>query len=149
MICRKSLRCRSRSSPIVSPPSSFPGLPLICIARADGMNPIVGPLSYKRDEQSFQKPFSEKTAELIDGEVRKMITNAHRRTTELLTEKKAEVEKVAQLLLAKEVLSRFVSLLFHRDVLLMNSGHKQRRHDCTTRTETVRDGRSLRRRNAR
>lgn len=72
------------------------------------MNAVVGPLSYKRDEQSFQKPFSEKTAELIDGEVRKMITNAHRRTTELLTEKKAEVEKVAQLLLAKEVLSRFV-----------------------------------------
>ena len=85
------------------------------------MNPVVGPLSYKRDEQSFTKPFSEKTAELIDGEVRKMITNAHRRTTELLTEKKAEVEKVAQLLLAKEVLSRFVlyflfiSLPWHSD----------------------------------
>lgn len=76
---------------------------------ADGMNAAVGPLSYRRDDQSFQKPFSEKTAELIDAEVRKMVQNAHRRTTELLTEKKAEVEKVAQLLLAKEVLSRFVS----------------------------------------
>ncbi|KAM0748973.1 ATP-dependent metallopeptidase Hfl [Meredithblackwellia eburnea MCA 4105] len=71
-----------------------------------GMNTTIGPLSYRQDQESFQKPFSEKTAELLDNEVRKMVQEAHVRTTKLLTEKKDEVEKVAQLLLAKEVLSR-------------------------------------------
>jgi ATP-dependent Zn protease len=72
------------------------------------MNSTVGPLSYRQDQDGFQKPFSEKTAELLDAEVRKMVNLAHTRTTDLLTEKKEEVEKVAQLLLAREVLSRCV-----------------------------------------
>ncbi|GAA6018635.1 hypothetical protein JCM11491_006174 [Sporobolomyces phaffii] len=71
-----------------------------------GMNSVVGPLSYRQDQESFQKPFSEKTAQLIDDEVRKMVFEAHKRTTQLLTEKKQQVEQVAQLLLEKEVLSR-------------------------------------------
>lgn len=74
------------------------------------MNSAIGPLSYRQDNDSFQKPFSEKTAELLDSEVRKMVNQAHDRTTKLLTEKREEVEKVAQLLLAKEVLSRLVIL---------------------------------------
>lgn len=73
------------------------------------MNSAIGPLSYRQDNDSFQKPFSEKTAELLDSEVRKMVNQAHDRTTKLLTEKREEVEKVAQLLLAKEVLSRLVA----------------------------------------
>ncbi|KAK4049636.1 AAA ATPase afg3 [Microbotryomycetes sp. JL221] len=71
-----------------------------------GMNSEVGPLSYRQDQESFQKPFSERTAELLDSEVRKMVNRAHERTTQLLTDKREEVEKVAQLLLAREVLSR-------------------------------------------
>lgn len=73
------------------------------------MNSAIGPLSYRQDNESFQKPFSEKTAELLDSEVRKMVNEAHIRTTNLLMDKREDVEKVAQLLLAKEVLSRFVS----------------------------------------
>ncbi|KAK4050408.1 AAA ATPase afg3 [Microbotryomycetes sp. JL201] len=71
-----------------------------------GMNSEVGPLSYRQDQESFQKPFSERTAELLDNEVRKMVNRAHERTTQLLTDKREQVEKVAQLLLAREVLSR-------------------------------------------
>lgn len=73
-----------------------------------GMNSAIGPLSYGRQDQneSFQKPFSERTAARIDDEVRSMAMEAHRRTTELLTEKKEQVEKVAKLLLEKEVISR-------------------------------------------
>lgn len=41
-----------------------------------GMNPVIGPVSYgnadKRD--GFTKPFSEKTGEMLDDQVRKMIT---------------------------------------------------------------------------
>ncbi|EPQ60581.1 ATP-dependent metallopeptidase Hfl [Gloeophyllum trabeum ATCC 11539] len=74
-----------------------------------GMNDIIGPVSYGGREgqrESWQKPFSEKTGEMLDNEVRKMITNCHRRTTELLTEHKEDVEKVAKLLLEKEVITR-------------------------------------------
>ncbi|KAJ2700731.1 AFG3-like protein 2, partial [Coemansia spiralis] len=54
----------------------------------------------------FQKPYSEATAEIIDVEVRRMINDAYATTLQLLTTKRAEVEKVAQRLLEKEVLGR-------------------------------------------
>jgi cell division protease FtsH len=41
---------------------------------------------------------------MIDEEVRKLIDNAYIRTKKLLTEKRAEVEKLAEALLDKEVL---------------------------------------------
>ena len=74
------------------------------------MNPAVGQLSYRQDQESFQKPFSEKTAQLIDDEVRSMVRRAHQRCHDLLTEKKEQVDKVARVLLDKEVLSRCVPL---------------------------------------
>lgn len=70
------------------------------------MNSAVGPLSYRQDQESFQKPFSEHTGRLIDDEVRKMVADAHRRTTELLTTHRDSIAKVAELLLEKEVLTR-------------------------------------------
>ncbi|KAI9493245.1 peptidase family M41-domain-containing protein [Zychaea mexicana] len=73
-----------------------------------GMNEKVGPMSFHdpQAEQQFQKPFSEETATLIDDEVRNLVNGAYDRTVNLLTERKEEVEKVAQLLLHKEVISR-------------------------------------------
>ncbi|ORX98636.1 ATP-dependent metallopeptidase Hfl [Basidiobolus meristosporus CBS 931.73] len=73
-----------------------------------GMNNVVGNISFHspNDEQQFQKPYSEETGRIIDNEARKMIGNAYDRTLKLLTEKKDAVEKVAQLLLEKEVLNR-------------------------------------------
>ena len=74
-----------------------------------GMNPDIGPISYgNRDQQGegFQKPFSEATAQSLDRAVHNMVKDAHRRTTELLTKHKADVVKVAELLLSKEVITR-------------------------------------------
>jgi AFG3 family protein len=74
-----------------------------------GMNPDIGPISYGgKDQQGegFQKPFSEATAQALDKAVHKMVTEAHTKTTELLRSKKEEVEKVAKLLLDKEVITR-------------------------------------------
>ncbi|KAJ3055212.1 AAA ATPase afg3 [Rhizophlyctis rosea] len=73
-----------------------------------GMNPRLGNISYGRGEgeSQFQKPYAEETGRLIDEEVRTIIANAYKRTVELLTEKKGEVEKVAKLLLEKEVIGR-------------------------------------------
>lgn len=74
-----------------------------------GMNDVIGPVSYGGDraaKESWTKPFSEKTAEMLDFEVRKMITNAYDRTRDLLTLHKEHVEKVAKRLLEKEVITR-------------------------------------------
>lgn len=76
------------------------------------MSKEFGPISFGRSggaggqQDSFTKPYSEKTGEHLDGTVRELINRAHRRTTEMMTEKKALVEKVAERLLETEVLSR-------------------------------------------
>ena len=73
-----------------------------------GMNDKIGNVSFydPSQENSFQKPFSEETGKIIDEEVRKMIGEAYQRTLQLLTERKAEVEKLAKALLDKEVLHK-------------------------------------------
>jgi len=71
-----------------------------------GMNDKLGNISYydPNQEQTFTKPYSEKTAEMIDNEVRKLIDAAYERTKALLTEKRSDVEILAKSLLEKEVL---------------------------------------------
>ncbi|OBZ84579.1 Mitochondrial respiratory chain complexes assembly protein rca1 [Choanephora cucurbitarum] len=73
-----------------------------------GMNEKVGPLSFSdpQNEHQFQKPFSEQTGTLIDAEVRSLVNEAYMRAAGLLREKKEAIEKVARLLLDKEVLTR-------------------------------------------
>jgi len=84
-----------------------------------GMNEVIGPVSYggaQGSKENWTKPFSEKTAETLDFEVRKMITDAHERTRQLLTKHRDDVEKVAKLLLQKEVITRedMISMLGKR-----------------------------------
>jgi len=71
-----------------------------------GMNDKVGNISYYDPQQdnTFTKPYSEDTAKLIDYEVRELIDSAYDRTKELLTDKKEQVEKLANALLEREVL---------------------------------------------
>ncbi|NML20365.1 ATP-dependent zinc metalloprotease FtsH [Pseudoflavitalea sp. G-6-1-2] len=71
-----------------------------------GMNDKVGNVSFydPAAENSFTKPYSEETSKLIDEEVRKLIDVGYVKTKHLLTEKRAEVEKLAEALLEKEVL---------------------------------------------
>jgi cell division protease FtsH len=73
-----------------------------------GMNDKIGNVSFydPSQENAFQKPFSEETGKIIDEEVRKMIDAAYHRTLALLQERKAEVEKLAQALLTREVLHK-------------------------------------------
>ena len=71
-----------------------------------GMNDKVGNVSFydPSAENSFTKPYSEETSKIIDEEVRKLIDVAYVKTKELLTEKRGQVEKLAESLLDKEVL---------------------------------------------
>ena len=74
-----------------------------------GMSAKLGPLNFGNPQdnaQSFTKPYSESTGTIIDEEVRRVISEAYDRTVKLLTEKKEDVRKVAEVLLEKEVINR-------------------------------------------
>lgn len=71
-----------------------------------GMSSKVGNLSFydPQQENAFTKPYSEETSRIIDEEVRRLIDEGYETTKKLIIEKKAEVEKLAEMLLEKEVL---------------------------------------------
>jgi AFG3 family protein len=71
-----------------------------------GMSEKVGNVSFNDQggEYNFNKPYSEKTAELIDSEVRDLISGIYQKTKDLLTEKREGLEALAVKLLEKEIL---------------------------------------------
>ena len=75
-----------------------------------GMSPEVGNISFYdssgQSEYSFAKPFSEKTAETIDREVKRMVEEAYAKAKELLVSHRAQLDELAAQLYDKEVLFR-------------------------------------------
>ena len=71
-----------------------------------GMNKNVGNVSFydPHNEYNFDKPYSDRTAEMIDIEVRNLTNEVYERTKKLLLEKQDGLEKLAQKLLEKEIL---------------------------------------------
>lgn len=72
-----------------------------------GMNDKLGNVSFydsKQTDYSFNKPYSEATAETIDEEVRSLISKVYERTKKLLNDKVEELEIVAKELLDKEII---------------------------------------------
>ena len=72
-----------------------------------GMSPEVGNISFfdgtgQRD--MFTKPFSEKTAELIDAEVRRLVDEAVELTRSIISEERENIERLADLLIEKETI---------------------------------------------
>lgn len=75
-----------------------------------GMNEKVGTLSYYdssgEQEYSFGKPYSEKTSELIDHEVRDLISKAYEEAKRILRENREKLDRLASLLVEREVMFR-------------------------------------------
>ena len=73
-----------------------------------GMSKEVGNISFYDSSDSagfnFGKPYSEKTAELIDAEVKRIIDEAYKMARKVLTENSEGFTKLAELLLEKEVI---------------------------------------------
>ncbi len=73
-----------------------------------GMSEKVGEVSFYDSTGSrgydLTKPYSEKTAELIDQEVKDLVKEVHDRTYRILTEHKDGFVRMAQILLEKEVI---------------------------------------------
>ncbi len=73
-----------------------------------GLNDKIGNVSYYdssgNSEYSFGKPYSEKTAETIDFEVRTLVEEAYTEAKRILTEHKEALTKLANKLLEKEVI---------------------------------------------
>ena len=72
-----------------------------------GMSDEVGTLSYYdstgQSDMSFTKPYSEKTAQEIDSETRRVIDEAYRMAEKVLKEHKEGLKELAELLLQREV----------------------------------------------
>lgn len=75
-----------------------------------GLNDKIGNISYYdstgQSDYTFNKPYSEKTAEIIDEEVKKMVEECYVKTKKVLMENKANLEVLAARLLEKEILYR-------------------------------------------
>ncbi len=71
-----------------------------------GMNDKIGNVSFleMQNEYGFSKPYSDNTAFIIDQEVKKLIDKQYQRALDLLNDKKSELQKLASVLLDKEVL---------------------------------------------
>ena len=110
-----------------------------------GMNDKVGKVSFVDRGESFVKPYSDQTAELIDAEVRALIDDAYARTKKLLQDHADDLESVAQELLKKEIIFKtdLVALLGPRpfekldayDEYMQKSDEKKEEGDATVVSE--------------
>jgi len=73
-----------------------------------GLSDKIGNLTYYdssgQNEYSFTKPYSEKTAELIDKEISDIIETQYQRAIKLLEDNKDKLTQLAEVLLEKEVI---------------------------------------------
>jgi len=72
-----------------------------------GMSDAVGPLSFGRQGESntLYKPFSEKTAQLIDAEADNIVSASYERALSILREHETQLHALAEKLLEQEVLN--------------------------------------------
>ena len=111
-----------------------------------GLNEKVGNLTYHdssgQSEYNFTKPYSERTAELIDKEITNLIEEQYQRAIRILEENKDKLTQLAEILLEKEVIFKDnLEEIFgkrpykSRDEIM--SGNSEERKSVPVREETV------------
>jgi cell division protease FtsH len=82
-----------------------------------GMDEELWTLNYTAEQEWFTKPYSEKTAELIDSKVKTIVAEAYARSLKILNENKELIKKIAVLLYEKEYLTRdeFLDMMSNPD----------------------------------
>jgi cell division protease FtsH len=79
-----------------------------------GMSETLGPLQYGQKEEPIfigkeiarHKDYSEKTAEMIDNEIRVIVESAYKQAWDILSKNKLILDKLSKRLLEKEILDR-------------------------------------------
>jgi len=74
-----------------------------------GLNDKIGNITYydsSGQEWQFTKPYSEKTAEIIDEEIKKLVESQYQRALEILRQNKDKLVELAKRLMEKEVIFR-------------------------------------------
>lgn len=112
-----------------------------------GMSETMPNLCYydPESEYSFQKPYSDKTAELIDNEVKAQIAREYERAKFMLEENREGHQKLAQLLIEKEVIfAEDLELIFGKrkwssrsDELFSEAPEVEKPDVTTTPTDTI------------
>ncbi len=99
-----------------------------------GLDDELGNLSFYdstgQSEYSFQKPYSDKTAEKIDDVVKRIVDELYEKTVKLLEENKDKLTELANLLLSKEV-------IFREDLVRIFG---ERQFDKDKKLESIREG---------
>lgn len=96
-----------------------------------GLDTEIGPMSFYdstgQNERILGKPYSEDMARKIDKEVQDLIMKAYERTKNLLLRHKVELEKLAQLLLKKEMVEKedLETLLGERNVRVHDENNEK------------------------
>ena len=70
-----------------------------------GFDDMVGPVNYQQEEESFQKPYSESTGQVIDNEARRILKESMAKAEAILEENREKMIRVAELLLERETIT--------------------------------------------
>lgn len=110
-----------------------------------GLSDKVGNLTYYdssgQNEYGFTKPYSEKTAELIDNEISNIIEEQYQRAVKLLVENKDKLTQLAEVLLEKEVIFKdnlekiFGKRPFEKEELVENKKETVKENNELNKTE--------------
>ena len=70
-----------------------------------GFDETVGPINYQQEDESFQKPYSEATGQVIDNEARSILKKSMAEAEAILEANRDKMVRVAELLLERETIT--------------------------------------------